>query len=308
MGAVVDGGLNPFQISALAGIFRSRGVMVDELIGFREELLQRATPIKLDDFDLVDLCGTGGDKKGTFNISTAASFVVAGTGVAVAKHGSYGWSSKSGSSNVLEALGIPLRAEPEYHRRALEAAGVTFLHAPLFHTALKSVADLRRGLGVRTFFNLLGPLLNPARPRKQVIGVADLQTARLYQNVLGDLQSEFVIAHSLDGYDELSLTGPMLTIDRRGRRRLTASDFDVAPITPEALLGGESADQSAEIIRRILANEATEQQTNVVVANAAVAISLAKPDLHLLSAASVARESLRSGRAYNSFSQLRSLS
>jgi anthranilate phosphoribosyltransferase len=308
MSAVADGQVNSLQVSALAGIFRSRGVCVDELIGFREELLQRAVAVDLREFAPVDLCGTGGDQKGTFNISTATSFVVAGAGIAVAKHGNYGWSSKSGSSNVLEALGIALRAEPEFHRRALEKAGLTFLHAPLFHTSLKSVAEVRRGLGVRTFFNLLGPLLNPARPRRQVIGVSDLQTARLYQNILGALEIEFVIAHSMDGYDELSLTGPMLAIDRRGRRKLVSSDFGMTPVVSEALLGGESAEQSAEIIRRVLDNSATKQQTDVVIANAALAISLSKPELDLQQAVLAARESLQSGRAQSRFHQLRLLS
>jgi anthranilate phosphoribosyltransferase len=207
---------NETEVSAFITVFMMRSITLEEMQGFREALLDLAVKVDLGTHDLVDIVGTGGDGKNTFNISTLASFIVAGTGQKVAKHGNYGVSAISGSSNVLEELGYQFKDNQEDLKKDLEKANICFLHAPLFHPALKSVAPLRKGLGLRTFFNLLGPLVNPAKPKFSMIGVYSLEIARLYQYILQKNNEDFMLVHALDGYDEISLTGDSKIFNKNG--------------------------------------------------------------------------------------------
>lgn len=212
---MVGGSINDAQTAALLAAFQMRGVTVDELIGFRDALLQTRVPVSLQEFQPIDIVGTGGDGKNTFNISTCACFVVAGAGYHVAKHGNYGATSVSGASNVMEQYGVRFTNETDKLKRSMEECGMTYLHAPLFNPALKTVAPVRKALGVRTLFNLLGPLVNPCLPSFQLLGVADLAQMRLYTNTLQRLGIRFAVVNNLDGYDEISLTDEFKVMTNR---------------------------------------------------------------------------------------------
>ncbi len=294
---ISQGKFNESEVTAFITVFLMRSITLDELMGFREALLQLATPIYLEDTDGIDIVGTGGDGKDTFNISTLASFIVAGAGQAVVKQGNYGASSISGSSNVLEHLGYQFKNDAEGLKSDLEKANICFLHAPLFHPALKSVAPLRRQLGLKTFFNLLGPLVNPARPQYRLIGVANLEIARLYQYLLQKENASFTLVHALDGYDEISLTGDTKIITEQGEKVYSVEELGSQPLAPESLSGGKTKEEAALIFRTILESNGTPEQNAVVLANAAMALASTQKFGNYSDCFQLAKESLESGKA-----------
>lgn len=266
------GKYNETEVTSFISVFLMRSITLPELQGFREALLSLAKPLHLKYSGLVDIVGTGGDGKNTFNISTLASFVVAGTGQKVCKQGNYGATATSGASNVLEVLGYHFTDDEEVLNSQLETANICFLHAPLFHPALKSVAPMRKQLGLRTFFNLLGPLVNPAQPQFPVIGVASLEIARAYLYLLQQTPLHFTLIHALDGYDEISLTGDTKIMNRHGESICSAAGFGYKSVDADAICGIDSPEQAAQIFMNILSGHGTEAQNSVVLANAATAL------------------------------------
>ncbi len=303
--AIASGAYNNYQVASFLTTFIMRNITLDELKGFRTALLELAIPINLQEYDPIDLCGTGGDGKNTFNISTLSSFIVAGAGIPVAKHGNYGVSSISGSSNVLEALGVKFETTQEGLKKQLDKANICFLHAPLFHPALKHVAQVRKELGVKTFFNMLGPLVNPCRPKKQLTGVFNLELARLYQYLLGEEEIEFAVVHALDGYDEISLTGDAKVLKNDQQLILTPADFGFEVQAPETIYGGDAISTASDLFLKILKGQGTTEQNNVVLANSALAIQIAKPALSLLEAVEVAKDSLFNQKALETLKKLK---
>lgn len=295
---------NPAHVASFLTIFQMRPIATAELQGFRDALLELCLKIDLSDFDSVDLCGTGGDGKNTFNISTLAAVVTAGAGYTVTKHGNYGVSSVCGSSNVLEQLGYQFTNDTLTLKRQLEKHQLCFLHAPLFHPAMKVVAPIRRQLGVRTFFNLLGPLVNPIQPKQQMVGVSNLEIVRLYQYVLQQTNKEFAIVHALDGYDEISLTGGFKVITPKSELLLQPKNIGQNALTASDLYGGETIEGAAKIFLTILKGEGTDAQQNVVCANAGIAIQRFKPTTSLESCIAEAKEALLSQKAYHNFKAL----
>jgi anthranilate phosphoribosyltransferase len=304
---ISNGEYNESQIAAFITVYMMRSITIEELEGFRDALLELCLAIDLKDYDPVDLCGTGGDGKDTFNISTVSSFITAGAGVPVAKHGNYGVSSVSGSSNVMEFLGIKFSSNQDFLERCIDKAGICVLHAPLFHPAMKNVAPIRKSLAVKTFFNMLGPMVNPAFPKNQLVGVFNLELARMYGYLYQNTNKNFTILHALDGYDEISLTGATKIISNRTEGILEASDFGVETLQASEIAGGGSIESSAEIFLNILKGEGTQPQQNVVCANAGMAIATAK-NLSPKEGFTEARESLRSGKALKSLEKLQELS
>lgn len=294
---IAEGRHNPAQVASFITAFQMRPPAVQELEGFRDALLRLAVPFDLRGQQTIDIVGTGGDNKNTFNISTLAALVVAGAGYKVTKHGSYGVSSSVGSSNVLEALGYRFTNDTDLLYRQLEKAGICFLHAPLFHPALKEVAPIRRQMGLKTVFNLLGPLVNPAQPTHNLLGVSSLDISRLYQYVMQESGRRFAIVHSLDGYDEISLTGPFKVFQNSGEYTLQPEDTGSARVHPDALFGGHTDMEAAGIFRAILDNSGTQMQAQVVCANAGLGIRCLRPERSLVECIEEARESLESGRA-----------
>ena len=304
---IASGAYNPSQIASFLTVFMMRSITLEELEGFREALLELCVSIDLSEFTPIDLCGTGGDSKDTFNISTLASFVTAGAGLKVAKHGNYGVSSGCGSSNVLEHLGIKFSNEEDFLRRCIDQAGVCVLHAPLFHPAMKNVAPIRRELGVKTFFNMLGPLVNPSFPKHQLTGVFNLELARLYGYLFQKTDQNFTILYALDGYDEISLTGPARAIRKSGESTINPQDFGVEPLSEKQITGGDTVSSSASIFMSVLDGKGTTAQNNVVSANAAMAIATAT-DCTPIEGFEKAKISLMSGKAYQAFKTLQKLS
>ncbi|MBQ0117504.1 MAG: anthranilate phosphoribosyltransferase [Flavobacterium sp.] len=268
------GAYNQAQLASFMTIFMMRHITLEELLGFRDAFLELCVPIDLSSYNTIDLCGTGGDGKDTFNISTLASFVVASTGIPVSKHGNYGLSSISGSSNVLELLGIKFSNKEEDLKRQLDHANICVLHAPLFHPAMKNVGQLRKDLAVKTFFNCLGPLVNPCKPKHQIIGVYALELARMLTYTLQDTTTNFAVVHSLDGYDEVSLTGKTKIYTNRGEFLLGAEDFGTNYVQAQDLTGGKTKEEAAAIFMNILNGKGTATQNQVVCANAALAIHI----------------------------------
>ena len=268
MHAALQEHINGHQVASLLTALHIHGVSVDELEGFAEALLDLANRLDLGEDDLIDVCGTGGDGKGTFNISTTTAFVLAAAGYKVAKHGNYAVSSACGSSNVLEALGIVLLNDQEKLRQTLSTSGICFLHAPLFHPALGRIAGVRKDLGFRTVFNMLGPLVNPAAPSFQVNGVYNREVQRSYGYLLSRQGKRFASLHTTDGYDEVTLTAPLIAITDRGCHELAPSDFGCAAIQPSELAAGRTVEESAHIVRSILNGTGTPAQRNVVAASA----------------------------------------
>ncbi|MEE9362813.1 MAG: anthranilate phosphoribosyltransferase [Cellulophaga sp.] len=273
---IAKGDYNPSQIAAFLTVYMMRSITIEELEGFRNALLELCLAVDLSAYNPVDLCGTGGDGKDTFNISTLASFVTAGAGIKVTKHGNYGVSSKCGSSNVMEHLGIKFSNEASFLEKSIEKAGICVLHAPLFHPAMKNVAPIRRELGVKTFFNMLGPMVNPAFPTNQIVGVFNLELARMYGYLYQNTDKNFTVLHALDGYDEISLTGDTKTISNKSEGMLKPSDFGVSKIEQTDITGGDSIEDSAAIFMSILNGKGTTAQNNVVCANAGIAIATVK--------------------------------
>lgn len=297
---LATGKYNQSQMAAFLTVYIMRSITVEELEGFRDAMLELCVRVPAEDYNAIDLCGTGGDGKNTFNISTISSFVTAGAGQVVTKHGNYGVSSVSGSSNVLESLGAKFTNNTDIIRKSLDESGICFLHAPLFHPAMKNVGPVRRELGVKTFFNMLGPMVNPAFPKNQLVGVFSLELARLYGYLYQNTDKNFVILHALDGYDEISLTGGFKMIMKDKEEVYKPSDLGLKTLTEAELAGGESVEEAAKIFISILENKGTEAQNHAVFANAGLAIATGK-EISILEGIAEARESLQSGRALASF-------
>ncbi|SMC64553.1 anthranilate phosphoribosyltransferase [Chryseobacterium sp. YR221] len=297
---------NAAEVTAFVSVFLMRNITLKELEGFREALLQMAVPVHIEAHDAIDIVGTGGDGKNTINISTLASFVVAGAGQKVTKHGNYGASTTTGSSNVLEELGYEFKNNSDQLNEDLEKANICFLHAPYFHPALQSVGLLRKSLGLRTFFNLLGPLVNPAKPQYSVIGVYNLEIARIYQYLLQKEDRDFMLVHGLDGYDEISLTDDTKIITKNGESIYSAADLGFSPVTLENIKAGETTQETAKIFRNILEGKGTEQQNSVVLANASVSLHHTNKFGSYEDCLLLAKESLEGGKALKSFELLMS--
>ncbi|MCC8071763.1 MAG: anthranilate phosphoribosyltransferase [Bacteroidales bacterium] len=299
---IADQRYNDAQLSAFMTVFLMRSITTDELTGFRDALLERRQPVDFGDVTAIDIVGTGGDGKNTFNISTCSCFVVAGTGRKVVKHGNYGASSISGASNVLEHHGVKFTADQERLNRSLEESGVAYLHAPFFSPALKSVGPVRKALGVRNFFNMLGPLVNPMLPRHQLLGVYNLKLMRLYNYIAQNEGIHCTIVHSLDGYDEISLTSQFKVMSATGGEELfNPEELGFRRASQADLYGGDTVEEAAAIFDRVLAGTATEAQTQCVVANSAFAIRTLEPSLPIAEAIRQARESITSGAAADAF-------
>jgi anthranilate phosphoribosyltransferase len=285
------------QIAALIIALSSRDVSLDEVIGFRKALLELSVGTTLESYDAIDLCGTGGDEKNTFNISTLASFVVAAAGYKVIKHGNYGVSSISGSSNVLEKIGYNFSSNSDYLEQQLNDWNICFLHAPMFHPALKGVANVRKQLGIKTIFNTLGPLVNPAKTKKQFVGVYNLKLARLYHYIMQQESKDYVVVHSIDGYDEISLTGQVQYFSSAGEQIFSPEDIGMKTLTPESLYGGNTLDEATSIFLNIINGNGTAEQNAVVIVNAGAAIHCFEQDKSLQECVAIAGESLYSGKA-----------
>jgi anthranilate phosphoribosyltransferase len=295
---------NSAHVASFLTVFQMRPISTEELQGFQDALLELCLKIDLSDYDSVDLCGTGGDGKDTFNISTLAAVVVAGAGYNVTKHGNYGVSSVCGSSNVLEKLGYKFTNKEGDLKRQLDQHKLCFLHAPLFHPAMKAVGAIRRDLGVRTFFNLLGPLVNPVQPKQQMVGVSNLEIVRLYQYVLQQTDKEFAIVHALDGYDEVSLTGDFKIITPKSEALLRPQEIGQNKQTAKDLSGGSTIEAAAKIFFNILEGKGTEAQNQVVCTNAGIAIQRFNPQKALENCIQEAKEALLSQKAFHNFKAL----
>ena len=304
---IAKGDYNTSQIAAFLTVYMMRSVTIEELEGFRDALLELCLAVDLAEYDPIDLCGTGGDGKDTFNISTLASFVTAGAGIKVTKHGNYGVSSKCGSSNVMEFLGIKFSNDADFLKKTIEEAGICVLHAPLFHPAMKNVAPIRRELAVKTFFNMLGPMVNPAFPKNQMVGVFNLELARMYGYLYQNTDKKFTVLHALDGYDEISLTGDTKTISNNTESMLKPSDFGVEKVLQQEIVGGEDVAASAQIFMDILQGKGTDAQNNVVCANAGVAIATVE-GTSPKQGFEKAKESLLSGKGLEALKKLQKLS
>ena len=285
------------QIAALLTVFQMRGITVDELTGFREALMETRVPIDFAPYRPIDIVGTGGDGKNTFNISTCACFIVAGAGYKVAKHGNYGATSVSGASNVIEQHGVRFTNNPDILKRSMEECNIAYLHAQLYNPAMKTVGSVRKALGVRTLFNLLGPLVNPCKPAYQLLGVADLSQMRLYTNVFYKLGIDFAVVNSLDNYDEISLTDEFKVMTRNYERIYRPQALGFSAVRPEELSGGACKEDAARIFDNVLNNRAEAAQTQCVIVNAAFAIQVMEPEKEIEECIAIARESLESGRA-----------
>jgi anthranilate phosphoribosyltransferase len=301
---IANGEYNNSQISSFLTVFMMRMITVHELAGFRDALLDLCLATDLSEFDTIDLCGTGGDGKNTFNISTLSSFVVAGAGGKVAKHGNYGVSSSCGSSNVMEYLGYKFTNDRDSLRNQLDKANICFLHAPLFHPAMKAVAPIRKELSVKTFFNILGPMVNPSFPRNQVVGVWSLETARLYNYIYQQTEKNYTILYSLDGYDEISLTSDFKMISNLEEELLSPEKINYPRLTQDLLNGGATVEESVRIFLNILDNKGTEAQNAVVIVNSGVALKKLFPGKTLADCFELANQSLKRGDAKRSLTKL----
>ena len=301
---LASGNYNPSQIAAFMTVYLMRSITVEELSGFREAMLELCVHVEIAEYDAMDLCGTGGDGKDTFNISTLSSFIVAGAGQNVAKHGNTGVSSICGSSNLLAYFGYEFTNDIDKIRKSLDEVGICFLHAPLFHPAMKNVAPIRKELGVKTFFNMLGPMVNPSFPKKQLVGVFSLELARLYGYLYQDMNGRFSILHALDGYDEISLTGPFKMISNEGERVLNPENIGLKTLKADSILGGATVEESAKIFENILKGKGTKSQNAVVLANSAAALVTAEEGLSFIDAVAKAEEVLLSGKALEVFEGL----
>ncbi|MCI6643656.1 MAG: anthranilate phosphoribosyltransferase [Bacteroidales bacterium] len=299
--AITAGQFSEVQVASLLTVFRMRDITADELLGFREALLEQAVKVDFPGIEALDIVGTGGDGKDTFNISTCAAFVIAGAGQPVIKHGNHAASSVSGASTVLESHGVRFTTDVEQLRRSVAESGFAYLHAPLFHPALATVAPLRRSIGVRTIFNLLGPLVNPARPAFQLLGVADLAQMRLYTIALQKLGVQFATVTSVDGYDEISLTSDFKVMSNHSEHIYRPVDLGLPLYEQSELYGGTTKEEAAMIFSAVLQGTATEAQRNVVLVNAALGLQVARPALSLSACFDLARHALESGRALQAF-------
>jgi anthranilate phosphoribosyltransferase len=295
---------NESELAAFITVYLMRSITIEELQGFRDALLELCVRVDLDGQETIDIVGTGGDGKNTFNISTLACFIVAGTGYKVAKHGNYGASTISGASNVMEQLGYRHKNDTGKLRTEIDESGICFLHAPLFHPALKAVGPIRKNLGVRTFFNMLGPMVNPAFPATQLVGVFNLEMARIYNYLLQQTEGRFTIIHSLDGYDEISLTGDTKVITNKGEKIMTPEELGKRMVNATDIYGGNTVEEAAKIFVRILKVEGSWAQNAVVLANAAMALFASGGFADYDSAYEAAVESLESRKAYGALEKL----
>jgi len=304
---IASGQFHGSQIASFLTIFMMRPVTLDELLGFRDALLNMCIRVDLSEFNTIDVCGTGGDGHNTFNISTVSSFLLAGSGEKVAKHGNYGVSSNCGSSNILEYFGYRFSTDQEKLKTELDKAGICFLHAPFFNPALKEVAGIRRELGVKTFFNMLGPMVNPSVPANQLVGVYSNELARLYRYAYELGKTNYSIIHSNDGYDEISLTSPFRVITRNGEQSLTPESVGMQNLLPEELYGGETVEDAAIIFRNILNGKGTKAQNDVVLINSGLALQVLHPDKKLDECMAIIHDTLFSGKGQEAFNKLISL-
>lgn len=298
---------NEYEITAFVTVYLMRSITIEELQGFRDALLELCTKVDLNGYKTIDIVGTGGDGKNTFNISTLSCFIVAGTGQKVAKHGNYGMTSASGASNVMEQLGYKLKNDISALKREIETANICFLHAPLFHPAMKTVGPLRKSLGIRTFFNMLGPMINPADPDFQLVGVYNLEMARIYNYLLQQTGKPFTIIHSLDGYDEISLTDDTKVITNAGEKVLTPEQIGKRMVQPQDIFGGNTPEEAAKMFSKIIKGEGTWAQNAVVFANAAMALQCSGNYESYDDAYAASVQSLESGKAYDALQKLISL-
>ncbi len=301
---IATGKYDSHQIAAFMTIYGMRSIKVEELGGFRDAMYDLCNKVDFTGYDLIDMCGTGGDGKNTFNISTLASFVVAGAGYHVAKHGNVGVSSGCGSSNVMEYLGYTFTNDKAVLEKQLETANICFLHAPLFHPAMKTVAPIRKALAVKTFFNMLGPLTNPANPKFQSVGVFSLELARLYAYLYQNTEKQYSIIHALDGYDEISLTGDFKVINNQGENYYTVEELGFTEVNPKDLTGGDSVEQAAKTFRQIIEGNGTDVQNNVLLTNAAFGIKTFHPEKSFGDCYYEAESSLLGHKALESFKKL----
>ena len=301
---IATGKYDSHQIAAFMTIYGMRSIKVEELGGFRDAMYDLCNKVDFTGYDLIDMCGTGGDGKNTFNISTLASFVVAGAGYHVAKHGNVGVSSGCGSSNVMEYLGYTFTNDKAILEKQLETANICFLHAPLFHPAMKTVAPIRKALAVKTFFNMLGPLTNPANPKFQSVGVFSLELARLYAYLYQNTEKQYSIIHALDGYDEISLTGDFKVINNQGENYYTVEELGFTEVNPKDLTGGDSVEQAAKTFRQIIEGNGTDVQNNVLLTNAAFGIKTFHPEKSFGDCYYEAESSLLGHKALESFKKL----
>jgi anthranilate phosphoribosyltransferase len=292
-----NGAYNSSQVASFLTVFLMRNISVDELKGFQKALLDLCLKIDFSEFNTIDLCGTGGDGKNTFNISTISSFVVAGAGYKVAKHGNYGVSSNCGSSNVLEYLGYKFTNDESKLKKQLDIANFCMMHAPLFHPAMKNVGPIRAELGVKTFFNMLGPIVNPSFPKNQMVGVFNLELARIYNYLLQDSTKNFKVVHSLDGYDEISLTSKFKLISNNGDYLISPNEIGFDQLNQASIYGGETIQEAAKIFIDVLENKGTKAQQNVVIANSAFAIQCFEPTKSYDECKGLAIASLEAGNA-----------
>lgn len=302
--SIALGEFNTSQIAAFITAYGMRNITVEELQGFRDAMLDLCVKLDFSDHELIDLCGTGGDGKDTFNISTLASFVVAGSGHKVAKHGNYGVSSGCGSSNVMEYLGYQFTNDQDVLKRSLDKSGICFIHAPLFNPAMKTVAPIRKELGVKTFFNMLGPMCNPAQPKNQLVGVFSLELARLYAYLYQDTDKNYTILHAVDGFDEISLTCDFKTFSKNGEALRKVSDLGFEEIDEQLIKGGDTVASSAEIFMKVLNGEGENAQNNVVLCNAAIALQTIDSSKTFADCFYEAEESLFSKKALSTFKSL----
>lgn len=304
---ISNGQYNPSQIASFLTVYMMRNITIEELSGFREALLELCIPVDFSAYNTIDLCGTGGDGKDTFNISTLASFVTAGAGIQVAKHGNYGVSSISGSSNVMETLGVKFSNDKAFLTKCLEEANIAILHAPLFHPAMKNVGPIRKELGVKTFFNMLGPMVNPSFPKHQLVGVFSLELARMYAYLYQNTSVNYTILHALDGFDEISLTADTKVITKATESVINATDFNLNPVALEDLKGGTTIAESAQIFMNIISGKGTKAQQNAVCANAALAIATVE-NCSIPEAFVKAEASLQSGKALEKLQKIQQIS
>jgi anthranilate phosphoribosyltransferase len=300
---LASGKYNPSQMAAFMTVYMMRSITVEELQGFRDAMLELCVPVRFEP-PVMDVCGTGGDGKNTFNMSTLSSFVVAAAGQPVAKHGNYGVSSACGSSNLLEFFGYKFTNNIDVLKRCLDEANICFMHAPLFHPAMKNVAPIRKELGVKTFFNMLGPMVNPAFPSRQLVGVFSLELARQYGYLYQDTDKKFVILHSLDGYDEVSLTGPFKYFYNGGEKVVEPVDLGLPKLKYEDIRGGSTVEESSRVFMDILEGKGTTAQNAAVVANAGMALYTPNQKEGIAAAVQKAKEALASGKALRAFKKL----
>lgn len=300
---LASGKYNGSQMAAFMTVYMMRTITVDELQGFRDAMLELCVQARFDE-PVMDVCGTGGDGKNTFNMSTLSSFIVAAAGQPVAKHGNYGVSSACGSSNLLEFFGYKFTNNMDVLKRSLDHANICFMHAPLFHPALKNVAPIRKELGVKTFFNMLGPMVNPSFPTRQLVGVFNLELARQYGYLYQNTDKQYVILHSLDGYDEISLTGPFKYFFNRGEKLIEPGEMGLPKLKHEDILGGTTVEESATVFMNVLEGKGTDAQEAAVIANAGMALYTAEQDKGIIAAVGKAKEALDSGKALKAFKKL----